>query len=184
MPGTSTVRPRTGTPLRPGTGREGQVIPRSILEPPTGPQGDPFGLPSPTQGIQGLPAYDNVPVDDPMYEGQPVPQGQSIRVGKVRGQCVITIPATTGRKKLGQQVVIARVAQRIAIDAYRQGFNHGYASAQSPIDTNRHCIRIRTFVRWMDTRLKQALLSQDPSFPRKKSKTGVTRTGRRRKGPG
>ena len=183
MPGVVTP-PRNPPRTRPrtGTGREGQVIPREILEPTRNPTQ--YQVPSPTQGVSGLPFYDNVPLDDPMYEGQPIPNGQIIRVGKVNGQCVITIPATTGRKRLGQQVLIARIAQTIAVNAYRQGFNHGYGSAQNPINVKQHCLRITGFVRYLDGQMKRAILSQEPSFPRKKSITGVTRQGRKRKGPG
>lgn len=177
-PSTPVRGPRTA----PGRGNQGLRLPEEYLNPTRSPTQ--FGVPSPTPGIEGLPFYDDVPIDDPMYEGQPVPQGQRFRVGQVRGQCVITRPRTQGRKRSSQRVVIEGQAQFIAVNAYRLGFNAGYASAQSPMDQRRHCVRIRTFVRWIDGQFERARLSQDPDWPRKKSKTGLTRTGRRRRGPG
>lgn len=131
-----------------------------------------------------------VPLNSPLYGGQPIPEGLLFRgaTDTKTGVCVFTTPATRGAKKLKTQVVIAANVARLMMQAYDMGYVDGYAVGSSRGNksqrNSKRCEGIYRSARRFDTLLKQALLSQDPSFPREKSITGVTRKGRRRKGPG
>lgn len=137
----------------------------------------------------------NLPANNPQYGGQPVPEGQLFRRGKdpATGRCTTTTPNTQGNRKLKSRVVIAQEVQRMMLYAFRVGHRVGYgvgkrANDNFPFATKRamsfECQELEFYNRQFDTMIKRAMLSQDPSFPREKSKTGVTRKGRRRKGPG
>lgn len=137
-----------------------------------------------------------VGTNDPMYGGQAVPQGQLSRRGQNVGtrRCAVTAPNTKSYRDLRKRVAKMNDVSRLALIVYRRAYRTGYQVAKredrltSPnpfMSAQRYeCNQIDSFCRWLDAELKRIMLSQDPSWPRKRSKTGLTRAGRRRRGPG
>lgn len=136
---------------------------------------------------------ENVSEDDPLFGGtKPHPGQLYVRAKSKTGRCVLIQPKNLGNKRMKTKVIIASDVQwllnRLWSIAYKTGFDTGVATYNFTMTQNparqTECNGIERARRWLDSNVKQKLLSQDPSFPRKKSITGVTRIGRRSKGPG
>lgn len=128
-------------------------------------------------------------VGDPLYNGQPIPQTDYLRkAGPQKNRpyrCVTTTPNTKANQKSDQRVIKMRDCIRLALEQYEIGYAIGFRIGNAKIRSrDLECKAIERNCRRLNDQLKRLQLSQDPSFPRKKSKTGVTRIGRRRKGPG
>lgn len=131
-----------------------------------------------------------VGVGDPVYEGTVVANTTLVQPGRVkwRGRtkrCTMTLPQTKdGNSKSDKKVCLQRSLIKIAFEQYEIGYMVGYRVAKSLLPITVECQAVKKNSRRLNDQIKAATLSQEPSFPRKKSKTGVTRIGRKRKGPG
>ena len=182
MPEETLVEEEPLEELFPGTIRQ-PLTPNVVPQLMPGPQTvtPPVPDPDPIPGFGTLPVYFNVASNDPSFAPATVPNGALVFRRQRNGVCVIT---TTNSPLGNQSVMIQRRAIEMACDAYRMGFRHGIYATTSPISATQNCIMVDRFCRWLDTQSKLRSLPHNPSFPRKKSKTGVTRTGRKRRGPG
>ena len=192
MPVTLPKSPKPKPKPKPGT--DEPDLPTVRVKPHRSPldfQDDPMWSPAELYFSRPIMLH-NIGVGDPVFEGRTLANTTLIEPGRQRSQkpsklkrCVTTKPQTKdGNSKSDKKVCLQRDLIQIALEQYEIGYMVGYRVAKTLFAEKVECAAIQKNTRRLNDQIKRVTLSQEPSFPRVKSKTGVTRIGRRRKGIG